>query len=253
MNRSSQWCIQPRSGISQFRTAFHPSVCPVHSVLLQKFCSGDGEPVFWGNRFSQCVRLGSWPAAPLHLHLRTAPIILQPDGCHRPAESFFRAAASANGLAGIVHGAAGQFHRTATSARRTVGCSRCTATPSHRTAPAFRRAETSRHRAVGAFHRATDSSSVTVPAVHRAETFVHGTAKASQPAEKSFFRTKNSFHRAHSGGKRQKPWIIPKMVGTARCAVPVAECSVRRRNNGRFITFFPSCRTGTPQRGIPTS
>src|SRR5665213_917633 len=43
------------------------------------------------------------------------------------------------------------------------------------------------------------------------------------------------------------------MVGTARCAVPVAERSVRRRNNGRFTTFVPSCRTGTPQRGIPTT
>ncbi len=43
-----------------------------------------------------------------------------------------------------------------------------------------------------------------------------------------------------------------RVVGTARCAVPVAERSVRRRNNGRFTTFVPSCRTGTPQRSVPT-
>src|ERR1700733_177226 len=42
------------------------------------------------------------------------------------------------------------------------------------------------------------------------------------------------------------------VVGTARCAVLVAERSVRRRKNGRFTTFVPSCRTGTPQRGVPT-
>ncbi len=39
--------------------------------------------------------------------------------------------------------------------------------------------------------------------------------------------------------------------GQARCAVPVAERSVRRRNNGRFTKFVPSCRTGMPQRDIP--
>jgi hypothetical protein len=34
---------------------------------------------------------------------------------------------------------------------------------------------------------------------------------------------------------------------------PVAERSVRRRKNGAITTFVPSCRTGTPQRGIPTA
>ena len=42
----------------------------------------------------------------------------------------------------------------------------------------------------------------------------------------------------------------------ARCAVPVAERSVKRRN--RMLqdvyptTFIPPYQTGTPQRGIPT-
>ena len=42
-------------------------------------------------------------------------------------------------------------------------------------------------------------------------------------------------------------------VGTARCAVPVAERSVRRLKKRPFAMFVPSFRTGTPKRGIPTT
>ena len=48
------------------------------------------------------------------------------------------------------------------------------------------------------------------------------------------------------------------LVGMARCAVPVAERSVRRRNKSfesrksPFVPTFTSFRAGTPQRGVPT-
>src|SRR5487761_2691678 len=54
---------------------------------------------------------------------------------------------------------------------------------------------------------------------------------------------------------------LPTVVGTARCAVPVAERSVRRRNrtggfnlsSWEFVPPFASLRTGTAQRAAPAS
>jgi hypothetical protein len=47
------------------------------------------------------------------------------------------------------------------------------------------------------------------------------------------------------------------LVGTARCAVPVAERSVRRRNEPPMTyvsprAFRPPSRAGTAQRAVPT-
>ena len=48
-------------------------------------------------------------------------------------------------------------------------------------------------------------------------------------------------------------YLTNYQVGTVRCAVPVAERSEGDGIDGLFTTFVPSCRTGTPQRGVPTT